>query len=107
MTTPRWTAAGLDATPTDEWDPASQIVIRPAARAATLGPELARSLAWWLLAHVGDRQAAPDPDRVRLAVDAARTALRQRSALAGMTEDFRAGLAWCDHHLDHIARAAS
>lgn len=108
MTAPVWSAADLVVTPVAEYDRSSGVFVRRASRpgATMLGAELTRSLAGWLLWCVGDRPAPPDPDTVRVALDDARRALRERSAAPETTEDFRAGLAWCDHALDAIAAAA-
>lgn len=107
MTAPVWSAAGLDVRPDDRFDAGAGVWVRHLGRtgAAWVGPEHARSLAWFLLAQVGDRPAPSDPDRVRVAIDDARRALRERSAAAD-SEDFRAGLAWCSQALDAIAAAA-
>lgn len=107
MTGPAWSASDVDAAPVAEHHPHLGVRVRVGRVAAVLGPELARSLAWWLLWRVGDRPAPGDPDAVRVAVDDARAALAARSADPGTTEDYRAGLAWCDHHLDAVSRAAS
>ena len=98
-----WSARELTARPVDEWDHRAGVYVT--ARSAWMGPELVRSLAYWLLHVVGDRPAPSDPDRVRAAIDEQRQALRERSSSAGTTEDFRAGLAWCDRALDAIAAA--
>lgn len=73
---------------------------------ACIKPEEARHLAEWLLWHVGDRPVPADPDRVRQAVDDARAALAARSATADVSEEYRTGLAWCDHWLGVISTAA-
>lgn len=104
MTDPRWAAHGITVDPTNLWRADLGILIR--ARSAVLGPEHTRSLAWWLLAHVGDRTAPADPDAVRAAIDEQRAALAALSASAGTSEDFRAGLAWADQALHAIAHAA-
>lgn len=104
MTAPRWDAAGLTAHPTTARHPHLGVVIR--TRGTTLGPEHARSLAWWLLGYVGDRSGPADPDKVRLAIDEARASLASKSAMADTSEDFRAGLAWVQYSLDRIAEAA-
>lgn len=105
--TARWSAAGVEVRPWSEHRPGEHVTVAVPSRCASLPPELARSLAWWLLWWHGDRTTPAPADRVRVAVDAARMALRERSAAVETTPDFRAGLAWCDHHLDAIAEAAS
>lgn len=79
------------------------VVIR--GRRLALGAEQTRSLAAWLTAHSGALPAPADACAVRVEVDRQRAALARRSA-ADVSEDFRAGLAWCDHALDAIAAAA-
>lgn len=107
MSASSWAAAGVAARLAHEYDRASGVVITVGPRSVCLPPELVRSLASWLAWAAGWPAAPSTPDAVRVAVDAARTALRERSAAAETTEDFRAGLAWCEHHLDAIAKAAS
>lgn len=75
------------------------------ARRFALGAELTRHLAAWLTAHAGALPPPADPCAVRLAIDGQRAALAARSTETD-SEDFRAGLAWCDHALDEIAAAA-
>lgn len=106
MSAPCWSGAGVHVAP---WSPHTRhggVLVR-AGSGGHLTDELARSLASWLLWWAGSIDTPAEPDRVRLAVDEARAALRDRSAAVETTEDFRAGLAWCDHHLDAIAQAAS
>ena len=105
MTDPRrWAVHGITVDPTHAWRADLGVIVR--ARSAVLGPEHSRSLAWWLLGHVGDRAAPADPDAVRVAIDEQRAALAARSAAAETSEDFRAGLAWADQALEAIAHAA-
>lgn len=106
MTASQWSAAGVDVRPVDEYHGPAGVILS-ARGGIWLGNEAARSLACWLLWWAGDRPAPADPDRVRAAVDEQRAALRKRSAAKETTEDFRAGLAWAEHALEAIAKAAS
>lgn len=109
MTGPVWSAAELAVQPLDRYDPRVGVVVRAPRHAAVLPPELCRSLrdwlSWWLR-DGGDSPPPADPDAVRAVVDQARSALRERS-LQACSEDHRTGLAWCDHWLDRIAKAAA
>lgn len=105
MTEASWSAAGVVVRPWIASDRAGGLCVR-ATGVGRVSDELARSLASWLLWWAGSCPSPAEPDLVRLAVDEARAALRERSAAAETTEDFRAGLAWCEHHLAAIAEAA-
>jgi hypothetical protein len=104
MSETRWEAAGLEVVEAVAYHAAAGVRLR--SRGTVLGPEHARSLAWWLLAYVGDRSGPSAPDTVRVVIDEQRTALARRSA-QDVSEDFRAGLAWAARALDEIADAAS
>lgn len=109
MTDPVWSAADLTVAPFDIYQAHHGVVVRLRRGASVLPPELGRSLRDWLSWHLqdgGDSPPPADPDAVRAVIDDARTALRTRSTEA-CSEDYRAGLAWCDHWLDRIAQAAS
>lgn len=106
MTGPVWSAGGVEVRRADEHRAVDGVLVS-VARREHLTAEAARSLASWLLWSVGDRPRASQPDKVRAAIDEQRQQLRRRSAAAETSEDFRSGLAWCEHALDEIARAAS
>lgn len=110
-TSPAWSAAGVTIRPATPYVPDLGLVVALDRYHSTLSPELIRSLrdwlGWWLDDH-GHTPPPADPDRVRLAIDAARAELRQLAAegTGPEAEHVRAGLAWADRALDTIARAA-
>lgn len=106
MTGPVWSTSDVEVRRRADHQPVDGVVVRT-TRGGHLAPEAARSLASWLLWSVGDQPRASQPDKVRAAIDEQRQQLRRRSAAAETSEDFRSGLAWCEHALDEIARAAS
>lgn len=108
MSGPVWSAAGL--TVRQAYDHIRQIGLLATIdrRTTCLSPELVRSVRDWLTWWLDDDGRTPppaDPDRVRAVVDDQRAELVKRSVEV-CSEDFRAGLAWCDHALDAIAAAA-
>jgi hypothetical protein len=102
---PVWRGGEITVEPAIPDRPGYGVFVMAARRSYAIGGELTRHLAAWLTAHVGQLAPPADPCAVRLEIDRQRAALYARSQTTD-SEDFRAGLAWCDHALDAIAAVA-